>query len=48
MSVRYLGSSDSSTFVFFNMDSKRVLISKTIYHIQHHLGLYRVVSCCEI
>jgi hypothetical protein len=35
-------------FCFFNVDSKLVFIFKTIYHIHHHLGLYRVVSCCEI
>ena len=35
-------------FCFFNVDSKWVFIFKTIYHIHHHLGLYRVVSCCEI
>jgi hypothetical protein len=28
-------------FCFFNVDSKWVFIFKTIYHIHHHLGLYK-------
>jgi hypothetical protein len=35
-------------FFFFNVYSKWIFIFKTIYHIHHHLGLYRVVSCCKI